>query len=159
MCELVFVFVKSFMAFALTWRICLYRNICRPLILFTLYCIETLSRCRAFSLWLSECLVGEGQQFFSQHHYFEPPKILYSQITDEISAVEAATRRQSNSKVWFLQRAGRITASNFKSAARTNPAMPAPSLIKKIYYPDAFKFHTPATRYSNSAVLSFQESI
>ena len=50
-------------------------------------------------------------------------------------------------KMWFLHRAGRVPASNIKAAARTNHSMPSQSLIKRLCYPEAFKFSTKATRY------------
>ncbi len=42
---------------------------------------------------------------------------------------ESKTKQQVNSCLWFQMRAGRITASRFKSACRTNPAQPSISLI------------------------------
>ena len=66
---------------------------------------------------------------------------------DECRAIEASTRKQSQSKVWYQQRAGRITASNLKSACKTNTAKPAKSLVKSICYPEAHKFSTAATRW------------
>ena len=72
----------------------------------------------------------------------------FVQITaDQVAAFEVETRGQSSNKIWFMYRAGRITASNIKSAARTNHSMPSQSLIKRICYPEAFKFSTKATRY------------
>ena len=68
---------------------------------------------------------------------------------DGCQAVEAATRTQSNTKVWFQQRAGRITASNLKSACRTNASKPSKSLIKTICYPEAHKFSSAATRWGS----------
>ncbi|XP_072176345.1 uncharacterized protein [Diadema setosum] len=65
----------------------------------------------------------------------------------QCEAVEMATRDQAANKRWFSQQAGRITASNFKSAARTNQAMPSVSLVKRICYPEAFHFSTEATRW------------
>ena len=59
--------------------------------------------------------------------------------------IEKHTRDQSNSKLWFQQRAGRITASHFKSAACTDPALQSQSLIKKICYPENHYFHTKQT--------------
>ena len=43
--------------------------------------------------------------------------------------IEIATRDQAQSKVWFMCRTGRVTASKFKSAACTNMAQPSQSLI------------------------------
>ncbi|XP_057711359.1 uncharacterized protein LOC130928652 [Corythoichthys intestinalis] len=68
----------------------------------------------------------------------------------QISAIEQMTREQSTTKSWFLYRAGRITASNFKAASRTKIENPSNSLIQRICYPDAFKFTTEATRYGCS---------
>ncbi|XP_071796257.1 uncharacterized protein [Asterias amurensis] len=69
-------------------------------------------------------------------------------ITDEQAAVlEQATQKQSKSPIWFQQRAGRITASNIKAAAHTSINKPSVSLIKRVCYPDAYKFETSATRF------------
>ena len=38
-------------------------------------------------------------------------------------------------KLWFQQREGLITASNFKAVIKTSLCMPAPSLIKKDMLP------------------------
>ena len=63
------------------------------------------------------------------------------QVTKEqAEAVEKATRDQSHSKLWYRFRAGRITASKMKSACRTDPTMPAQSLIKAVCYPESYKF-------------------
>jgi len=51
------------------------------------------------------------------------------------------TLGQSADKVWFIHRAGRITASNFKSVCHTNPSP------KRICYPDVYKFSNEATKY------------
>lgn len=60
-------------------------------------------------------------------------------------AVEAGTRDQANSILWFRMRCGRITASKFKSACHTDPASPSVSLIMAIFYPEVHRFRTPAT--------------
>jgi len=52
--------------------------------------------------------------------------------------VEEETREQSKSKVWFDQRAGRVTGSVFYEAAKANRAV---SLIKRICYPHFSVFH------------------
>ena len=72
---------------------------------------------------------------------------MFSQITDAQKYwVEKETKEQAKTKLWFYQRAGRITASNFKAAARTDQSMPSISLIKRICYPLAFGFSNEATR-------------
>lgn len=43
----------------------------------------------------------------------------------EAETIEELTRGQSNVKVGFEQRAGRVTASKFKKASETNPDKPA----------------------------------
>ncbi|XP_078658592.1 uncharacterized protein LOC144903975 [Branchiostoma floridae x Branchiostoma belcheri] len=66
---------------------------------------------------------------------------------DEIQAIEENTRQQSHSTVWYKQRAGRITASNLKSACHTDPDKPSKSLIMNVCYPESHKFVTPATKW------------
>ena len=67
--------------------------------------------------------------------------------------VEEETREQSKSRQWFDQRAGRVTASVFKEAARAERAV---SLIKRICYPlDHSRFSNEATRYRILPSLRF----
>ena len=54
---------------------------------------------------------------------------------------------QTKSKMWFSQRAGRITASRFKAAARTDVNQPSQSLIKYICYPESLHFKSKATEW------------
>ncbi|CAH1270905.1 Hypp4506 [Branchiostoma lanceolatum] len=81
--------------------------------------------------------------------------------TDQVAALEKTTRLQTKSNTWFQYRAGRITASNFKTAVRTNPDNPSISLIKRICYPNAYKFSTTATRWGcqheSTAISSYKE--
>lgn len=63
-----------------------------------------------------------------------------------VRKLEEATKGQASNKLWFLHRAGRITASQFKAVCHTNPIMPSQSLIKKICYPEAMKFSNEATK-------------
>lgn len=77
------------------------------------------------------------------------------QITSsQASKLEEETRQQSSSKAWFVHRAGRITASNMKAASKTNIHMPSKSLIKRLCYPEAYKFSTKATRYRQSFICT-----
>ena len=48
------------------------------------------------------------------------------------------------------QRAGRVTASEFKAACSTNPDKPSKSLIKLICYPGAHRFSNAATKWGIS---------
>lgn len=59
--------------------------------------------------------------------------------------IEKATQTQHSNKNWYLQRAGRITASKFKLVCRTNKKSPSLSLVKSICYPTKMKFSTAAT--------------
>ena len=69
-------------------------------------------------------------------------------ITEKMAEhVEAASRDQSNSKLWYKFRAGRITASRMKSVCHTNIANPSQSLIKGICYPEAYSFTSKATSW------------
>ncbi|XP_028415497.1 uncharacterized protein LOC114538527 [Dendronephthya gigantea] len=77
----------------------------------------------------------------------ECQKLTLKITAKQVAVLEAETRRQSNSKLWFTHRAGRITASRLKSVVRTNPEKPSKSLIKSICYPEAYRFSSEATRY------------
>lgn len=66
---------------------------------------------------------------------------------EEQNAVEKKTANQSNSNSWFKYKAGRITASNFKSACRTSIDRPSLSLIKSICYPLKVSFKTKQVIY------------
>ena len=69
-------------------------------------------------------------------------------ITDEMAvAVESATRSQSNSKLWFRYRAGRVTASRMKAVCRTDATNPSQSLVKSICYPESFCFTSQQTTW------------
>ena len=69
-------------------------------------------------------------------------------VKEEQSAtVEQATREQSNSSLWFQMRAGRVSASRFRSVCHTDPSQPSISLIHSICYPELSRFQTAATAY------------
>ena len=59
---------------------------------------------------------------------------------EQASCVEEKTRSQVLSKLWFQQRAGRVTASKLKQATRTNLMRLSISLIKSICYPESHGF-------------------
>ena len=61
--------------------------------------------------------------------------------------VEEKTRDQANSRLWFRMRTGRITASKFKAACRTDPTCPSQSLIMGICHPEMAHFNTEATKW------------
>jgi len=66
---------------------------------------------------------------------------------EQAKAVEAATRDQASSKLWFRFRAGRITASKIKTACCTDPKQPSQSFIKSVCYPESYKFTSKATTW------------
>lgn len=90
---------------------------------------------------------------------FEPPRLEMSQdqlrdlaasvavvVTDkQAAAVEKATRGQSKSRIWFSQRAGRVTASKMHQVVKAGPS-PA-SLVKSICYPEEMAFMSAATSW------------
>ena len=84
-------------------------------------------------------------------------------LTQHCEMVEQVTRDQAHSKLWYVYRAGRITASNFKNAVHTSPCDPSISLIKKICYPQSYKFKTKATQWGidheQLAITSFLEKL
>ena len=59
-------------------------------------------------------------------------------------SIEAATKAQSGSKLWFQYRAGRVTASRMKAVCHTNESK---SLIKCICYPEVFSFTSKQTSW------------
>lgn len=66
----------------------------------------------------------------------------------EQKAVELITRNQSKSpEQWHSYRAGRITASNFKSACSTSLSSPSLSLLKNICYPKKVGFQAASVKY------------
>ena len=54
---------------------------------------------------------------------------------DQAVLVEEQTRGQAKSRIWFDQRAGRITAFRLREAVHTNYLKPSLSLIKSICDP------------------------
>ena len=58
---------------------------------------------------------------------------------EQAKAVELVTREQSNSKLWYRFRAGRITASKMKTACCTDPTLPSQTLITTVCYPGSYR--------------------
>ena len=91
------------------------------------------------------------QSTYMDLDYHELLKVCESasvEITEEMAElIEKATRSQSQSKLWFKYRAGRITASRMKAVCGTDASNPSQSLIKSICYPEAFSFTTKATSW------------
>ena len=64
------------------------------------------------------------------------------------SAIFKATLKRANSRIWYEQRAERISGSKFKNACRTKVYKPSLSLIKSIYYPCKIISKIPALKYA-----------
>ena len=80
---------------------------------------------------------------------------------EQARLVESKTRDQASSRLWFRMRAGRITASRFKSACCTDVASPSLSLIMAICHPETTKFRNIATtggcEHEKNARIQYQE--
>ena len=77
-------------------------------------------------------------------------KQLYSTYTiteEQTCAIELHTRSQFKSKLWFQQRAGRVTASKLYSIMRTKLDKPSLSLLKAVCYPESSVFAGKACQY------------
>lgn len=61
--------------------------------------------------------------------------------------IEERTREQAQSKIWFQQRAGRVSTSQLKAAVVTNTAQPSQSLINTTCYPESVYFKSEATTW------------
>lgn len=61
--------------------------------------------------------------------------------------VEFETRKQTNCRLWYQQRAGRITASSVKAVLSTSVHNPSKSVVNKICDPESAKFSSDATNW------------
>ena len=97
---------------------------------------------------LSKCEeVGKNLKVGSYSHIATVYNLLIFQISmEQVNLLEQSTRKQAKCKLWKVHHEGRITASNLKAVDRTNPCMPAESLIKRICYPQAYSFTTESTK-------------
>lgn len=79
----------------------------------------------------------------------------------ECKTIEKETKEQSKVRVLYDYRAGRVTASVFKSCCRTNIQNPSMSLIKSTCYPSTHRRKIPALNYGcqheNKAAQQFTE--
>ena len=82
-------------------------------------------------------LLNKCEEFYSS----------YSITPEQAKTIEEKSREQSKSRLWFQQRAGRVTASKLKSAVHTDIAQPSQSLIKSICYPESYRFKSQVTSW------------
>ena len=72
-------------------------------------------------------------------------------VTEEqVMYVVQHTVDQSNSKLWFSMRAGRVTASTFYAACHTRIEKPAMSVLRSICMPNAHMFSSAATDWGKT---------
>ena len=71
----------------------------------------------------------------------------YTFSFNQAAKVEEMTRSQSKSRIWFQQRAGRITASKFREILHTDYTQPSISAIKSIFYPIMHQLMPKACQY------------
>ena len=71
--------------------------------------------------------------------------LVLSITPNQCAAVEAHTRNQSKSRLWFNMRTGRVTASRLRAVCKTDEAIPSLSLIMTGCYPESSYFKTSAT--------------
>ena len=69
---------------------------------------------------------------------------------EQAKMVEQETRKQSNSKIWYDQQSGRVTASRLHGILHTRQSKPSVSLLKPICYPGAAKFSLKHVRMGAS---------
>ena len=69
---------------------------------------------------------------------------------EQVSHLEELTRGQAKNKQWFKYRAGCITASQFHQVCHTDPHQPSLSLVRKVCYPESYRFTTDATAYGST---------
>ena len=82
---------------------------------------------------------------------------------EQLQSIQCRTSKQSHSKLWYRLRSGRITASKFKQACRTDVSNPSMSLLKSICYPADIKFSNDAVSWGlekeSTAVAAYMEKI
>lgn len=102
---------------------------------------------------LPQPLTALYNQKYQEMHFPEILKAceaLYDTTTitpEQANMVELKTRGQSKCKLWYEQRAGRITASVLQKVLHTDFSKPSVSLLKSICYPHATKFFSVACEY------------
>lgn len=100
----------------------------------------------AFSLDLPLVLTDLHKPSYTTLSYFELLDLASATVdtitvtAEQALAVERNTRDQSRSRLRFRMRAGRVTASRFKSVCSTDPASPSLSLVMSLCHPDKVSF-------------------
>lgn len=86
------------------------------------------------------CLSGLLKHEYMKYSYSELLKLsqgfTHTVTPEQAEALAIHTHSQAKSSLWFRMRAGRITASNFKSVSHTDESSPSLSLIMSICHPE-----------------------
>ena len=61
--------------------------------------------------------------------YHDLPDVKITVSPEQVLIVEQQTRGQTGTRLWNRMRSGRITASKFKAACRTDPCLPSRTLV------------------------------
>ena len=97
------------------------------------------------------CLSGLLKHEYMKYSYSELLKLsqgfTHTVTPEQAEALAIRTHSQAKSSLWFRMRAGRITASNFKSVSHTDESSPSLSLIMSICHPEISKFRNNATAW------------
>lgn len=108
---------------------------------------------------LPEPLDSIFREEFAERSYYEllaeGDNIVIAISAEEVSTIEALTRNQSQNYLWLKYRAGRITASKFKSVCRASLEKPPLSLIKGICYPQKVNVYTQQTSSDSDIHIHF----
>lgn len=102
---------------------------------------------RKFPKILTELLNNEllGASYSEIIKHCEELDVKVSQ--EEAESVEAATKLQSECKLWNRFRIERVTASRMHAMCHSNPAAPSESLIRAICNPESTKYSSAATSW------------
>ena len=95
-------------------------------------------------------LLFEDKKFVTFSDLLKRCKQVYQDTTvtaAQVKMVEEKTRSQSRSKLWFQQRAGRVTTSKLRSVLHTKVTNPSKSLLASICYPESARFSSEACMY------------
>ena len=78
-----------------------------------------------------------------------------------IAQIEKDTNNQSKDTNFFKHCAGRIGASQSKSASHSNPALPSQSLIQNLCYPELNRFFSKAVQHGcdQDAIKAYEEQM
>ena len=83
----------------------------------------------------------------------------YATSGDQVSLVGENTREQANSRIWYQQRSGYVTASTLKGPIATDPSKPSLSFIRSVCYPDLHSLKSAACNMELTMKVLHERSI